>query len=119
MGLEYLQSAIQHYQQGNLLEAKQACENLATHDPNNALAIGLLATVEKVLGNLELAEKLFEKSLNIDPNQSDILNNYAGLLINKEEFSLAFKLLDRAISIAPKSAEHHSLMGCPVEDRQA
>ena len=33
-----------------------------------------------------------------------------GLLINRKEFRLASKLSDRAISIAPKSAEHHWLI---------
>jgi len=109
--VDYLHSAIQHYQQGNLLEAKQACKVAATREPQNALTIGLLATIEKGLGNLEEAERLFSKSLLIEPRQPDILNNYAGLLIDKGEFKAASILSDKAIRIAPFSAAYYSRMG--------
>lgn len=106
-----LRSAIQHYQQGNLLKAKQACEVALTHNPRSALAIGLLATIQTDLGNVEQADRLFKESLLIDPRQPDILNNYAGLLINREEFEAASKLSKRAIKIAPHSAGYYVRMG--------
>ena len=108
---DYLHSAIQYYQQGSLLEAKQACEVVATYDSQNAFAIGLLATIEKGLGNLKQAKRLFRESLVIDPSQPDILNNYAGLLIDIGEFEAAAKLSDKAIRILPDSAGYYSRMG--------
>ena len=108
---DYLHSAIQYYQQGSLLEAKQACEVVATYDSHNAFAIGLLASIEKGLGNLKQAKRLFRESLVIDPSQPDILNNYAGLLIDIGEFEAAAKLSDKAIRILPDSAGYYSRMG--------
>ena len=109
--VHYHHSAIQHYLKGDLLKAKFDCELVAAHIPKHASTIGLLATIEKALGNFDQAEKLFKESLEIDSSQADILCNYAGLLILKEEFQSSVQLLNKAIIIAPKIADYYERLG--------
>jgi len=88
-----LNIAIAAYQSGQLKKAKELCTALAKGCPEDSFALGLLATIEKQLGNVTAASKLFEASINLNPKNADFHHNYAGLL---QELDLK-KALDHSI----------------------
>ena len=67
---EAIKQSIVKYQQGDLEGAKIILEKILEKDHANSYALGILATLEKALGNKEIALKLFKRSTNINQDNS-------------------------------------------------
>jgi tetratricopeptide (TPR) repeat protein len=98
------------YQQGDLQKAKELADNGLKVDQGNSFLIGVLATIEKALGNTEKASQLFEASINISQNHPDILHNYAGLL-QDSDLKKAINLSKQAIAINPENSSYLERIG--------
>ncbi|ABM77032.1 Hypothetical protein P9303_02771 [Prochlorococcus marinus str. MIT 9303] len=72
-------------------------------EQGNSFTLGLLATIEKALGNIDRASELFEKSINIDQRNPDILHNYSILLAEKDP-SKAVNISNRALAMSPENS---------------
>ena len=94
--------ALAAYQNGDFDKAKNLLERLGSRLDNNSLLLGLLATIEKALGNKSRAIALFERSISLDQTRPDILHNYSGLL-EQEDLSKAILLSNLAIKASPKN----------------
>lgn len=55
-------------------------------------------------GNSAEAKKLWEKSLEINPNRFDAYRNMAHIAMEKEQFDLAVKLFKKALEIRPRAS---------------
>jgi S1-C subfamily serine protease len=51
---------------------------------------------------LELSQHHYEAALRLDPERSDILRNFAQVLVAKEEFEQARKTYEKALALAPR-----------------
>ena len=102
---EAIKNSIIAYQQGDLEGAKTGLEKILQADQTNSLVLGILATVEKALGNKEKALKLFKKSTDLSQNNSDILNNYASILMEKD-FAKSIYFSDKAVKISPENSSY-------------
>ena len=107
---EIINQALYAYRQGKLATAKSLIQTAINSNNKNGFAIGILATIEKAMGNADRSAELFELSLCLDPHNASFHHNYAGLLIDTTpekavEHSLA------AIKISPKDAEYLSRCG--------
>ena len=95
---EAIKQSITKYQQGDLEGAKISLEKTLQADHSNSFALGFLATIEKGLGNDKRASKLFNKSINISQDNSDILHNYSDLL-KEQDLEKAIFMSDKALHI--------------------
>ena len=80
---EAIRQSLNEYQQGKLMEAKALLDKAIEVHQVNSVALGILATIEKKLGNYERASYLFEKSIKINERNPDFLHNYSGILEKK------------------------------------
>ncbi len=90
--------------------AKSLIQVAINNNNKDAFAIGILATIEKAMGNAKQSAELFELALTLDPHNASFHHNYSGLLIDTMldkavEHSLA------AIRINPNNAEYLSRCG--------
>ena len=102
--------AIYAYQQGRLETAKNLIQAVIKNDSKDGFAIGILATIEKAMGNAKQSAELFELALTLDAHNASFHHNYSGLLVDTMpgkavEHSLA------AIRIKPNDAEYLSRCG--------
>ena len=100
---EAIRQSLIAYQQGDLAGAKALLDKAVEAHQANSLALGLLATIEKALGNNEIASQLFERSILIDPNNPDTLHNYSALLQNKDP-AKAVKMSNKALETFPDNS---------------
>ncbi|MCG8433095.1 MAG: tetratricopeptide repeat protein, partial [Gammaproteobacteria bacterium] len=102
-----LRNAFTRFQQGNLIAAEQACEEILALDPENADALHLLGIAIGQQGRNEQAVELLQKALKKKPTDIHILNNLAQTLLRLEQFSQAGELLERAVNYEPGFTEGH------------
>ncbi|KZR66017.1 class I SAM-dependent methyltransferase [Prochlorococcus sp. MIT 1306] len=102
---EAIRQSLVAYQQGDLRSAKSLLEKTIEARQENSFALGFLATIERALGNNERASQLFEKSIDIDQNNPDILHNYSALLQEKDPIK-AVKISDKALEISPENSSY-------------
>ena len=102
---EAIRESILAYQQGNLVNAKHIMERAVSKHQENSVALGVLATVEKALGNNERASDLFKKSISINERNPDILHNYSTLLQDKDpEKAVIFS--NKVIEMSPNNSTY-------------
>ena len=102
---EIIRQSLIAYQQGNLTSAKALLDKTIEAHRANSFALGLLATIEKALGNNETAIQLFESSLGINQNNPDFLHNHSDLLQDKD-LTKAVKLSNKALEISPDNSKY-------------
>lgn len=102
---ELIRESLIAYQQGNLKSAKTLLNETIEADQKNSFALGLLATIEKALGNNERASQLFEQSIGIDQSNPDILHNYSGLL-QENDPTKAVRMSNKALEISPRNSNY-------------
>jgi len=49
----------------------------------------------------ELAQKFYERGLEVNPNHTGLLDSYAQFLLDKDEFNMAKQLLEKSIQLSP------------------
>ncbi|WP_110686564.1 type IV pilus biogenesis/stability protein PilW [Salinicola aestuarinus] len=76
--------------------AQQALEHALEIDADNSEAMEGLALLYQRQGELELAERFFERALRADPEATRIRNNYAALLFQRQRYAQACQQLERA-----------------------
>ena len=106
-----LQEVLQLYQQGQFVAAKARCEQLLQRDPQQAFAIGCLASIESRLGQRSRAEQLFRRSLELNPQQPDFWHNFAGLLIDQARWDAAIACSRQAIGLNAANASYWERIG--------
>ncbi|MFN0164546.1 MAG: type IV pilus biogenesis/stability protein PilW [Burkholderiales bacterium] len=72
--------AFNYFQNGQLAIALEEVRAAIAADPNNASAFNILGLINMDLGDNPRAEEAFRRSLQIAPNDSDLLNNYGWFL---------------------------------------
>ena len=102
--------AIIFYQKNDLTSARKLLDEANRITPNNAFIIGFLATIEKAEGNLKDAERLFEISIQLDPNEANFLHNYAQLLLNSN-IAKALSLSERSVLLSPNNPNFLERLG--------
>jgi len=74
---------------------------------------------ELILGNIPQAQKLFEKCLEINPEDAAAMFELAKIYISRREYDTALEYLEQAKTIEPKNVYYMSLYGSllQVQDR--
>ena len=98
-------------------KAQDAGSRALDIDPGSAVAIAVLATVEKNNGNLETAEQLYERAIELGPNETVPRVGLARVLGDRNDRMEAIALLHEALTLDPLSptvhkdlAEHYRIL---------
>ena len=90
-----IQLAVQYLQAGQSLKAITRLEKVLNMNPYSFEAYGMLAVVYQRQGEYAIAERNFKKALRIEPDNSDIRNNYGVLLYVTKKYTEAAKQFQR------------------------
>ena len=91
LGLGYLQ-------QGDRFAAADKLQRALQDDPNSALVQHGNAILQDSLGQSGPAQEHFRRALEIEPNDSEVLNNYGSFLCRQNQFSEGVSMLERALA---------------------
>lgn len=92
-----------------MAEFQRALETFRASDfrPGESFALGAMANAfhKGIRRNPEVAEELYQSSIEADPENADTLGNYADFLLgNRKDYDKAEELYSRAIEVDPKHA---------------
>ena len=104
-------AALDAFRRGELFAAQQLCASLLQSSVGHALGLGLLAMVEKQLGNRSAAAHFFSESLKANPQNADIHHNFAGLLI-RSDLHQALHHASAAVELVPTCSAFHERLAC-------
>jgi type IV pilus assembly protein PilF len=86
----------EYYQRGNFSVALSETRLAVSEDPSYAPAYNMQALVYMQLRDDASARTAFEKALSLDPNSSEVMNNYGWFLCLQSDYKRAQELLMRA-----------------------
>ena len=79
--------------------------------PEDIEATDLLGRSHEALGDTENAQRLYARTLELDPNHTDVLMRSAKIYMGKNDLQSALTMLTRLIEIEPTSVEAYYLSG--------
>lgn len=103
--------AVAFHQEGNLLGARRAYEELLEAEPSHADALHLLGVVAAQTGDPRRAVDLIGKALELDPHNPAAHGNLGSVLHGLRRLDAALACYDRAIAINPHFAQALLLRG--------
>ena len=96
-----IEEAFTLHQSGQLNLAETQYKKLLTYLPNHTFLLTNLGTIALQRGRLEDAVRIIGASLQIDPNQTNALNNRGYALRDLKRLDEALVSYDRAIALNP------------------
>jgi tetratricopeptide (TPR) repeat protein len=87
---------------GNMGEAKKHLTECLQIDPKDSWSYIMLGNIyARNERNLDAAEFYYKKCVEVNPNDGMVLNNYAGLMMEKGNFTKAEELFKKALKLNP------------------
>ncbi|QLB15362.1 type IV pilus biogenesis/stability protein PilW [Mannheimia granulomatis] len=99
--------ALAYLEQNDFPKAKQNIDKALAHDSQDYLPYSVLAYYYQQTGDVENAEKAYQKALNLSENRPDVLNNYGTFLCKQGQFQQAYQQFEKAIQ-SPKPYYHQA-----------
>lgn len=87
--------------------AAKNCRSMLEINPKDTHCLHVLALIEVQLGHCLHAIQSIEKSLEIDPNNVNVLCNYGVMLAEQKRYEEAAEALGKAIKLEPNNIEAH------------
>ncbi len=115
---EMIEEAFALHHSGQLDLAEIQYKKLLIYLPTNVSILTMLGTLALQKGKLEDAVRIIGESLQIDPNQTNALNNRGNALRDLKRLDEALESFDRAIALNPDFAEAHSNRGNTLLDHK-
>jgi len=113
-GLAYKAAAA--FGKGDWAEAKKSYIRLLQDEPNNALALMNLATVEHRTGELDSALSHLDRAVKINPHVAQAWVLQGLIYFRKGDSNLAVSSLTRALHEDPLDARAHNYLGVVLKD---
>jgi len=104
-------SAAGHLHDGKLALAEPLVREVLKHHPTDVSAMRLLADIGIRVGRYEDAKNLLERALELAPDYHLARNNYAVVLLRKQELTAALKQVDILLANDPENPHHLTLKG--------
>jgi len=89
--------ALSLHQAGDLNSAKKLYHEIADKNPLDSYALHFLGALEATLGNHQQAKVYLERSLSIQPSNTQFLQNYATILFQMREYRYALEISKRGL----------------------
>lgn len=107
--------AMDAYRAGDLPEAERLCREIVLAQPDHFESTHVLAVAQAGLRRYDQALASYDRALRLRPNDPDVLNNRAGLLVAMGRLEEALQCYDRAIGARPDDAQAFSNRGAVLE----
>jgi tetratricopeptide (TPR) repeat protein len=91
-----LNAMLYHKGMANSLHAMSILESLLEFDPDNIFILNSLAAGYGLHGKISKAKSLLDKAIKIDPNSSDIYNNFGMIEMSEKDYHEAEKMFVKA-----------------------
>ncbi|MEB3884176.1 tetratricopeptide repeat protein [Lyngbya sp. CCY1209] len=103
--VQFLQQQAEVYlRQGQIDDARKACEQLLKIQPNAAAGFKILGDVSLRQGDLEGAKQRYAKALELQPNWAEAYANLGSLYARSQQWEQAIAAFQKAIAIKPEFA---------------
>ncbi len=106
-----MQSAVRHYQAGELQQAESVCRDILSVDTGSAAANHILGVVEHRQGRSEEGLVHIRRALETDPGVADAHNNLGNILKDMGRLDEAISSFRHAIDLQPGFAMAHYNLG--------
>lgn len=103
--LDQLILGIQHFQQRNLIEAKEIAQEILNTDPNHLVARLLLGNCDAAAGNIDEAIGHYRKCLEIDSDYRDAMLPLAKALRSSGEKKDAIEIYKKFLDLDPQNTD--------------
>ena len=104
-------TAYNNYKKGNFKTAETLCYKILSIDNHHFGSIVLLANISMINRNYIEAKKLLKEAINIEPNNTSVLNNLGTACSELGEIKSSIEYYKKAIEIDPKNANAHYSLG--------
>ena len=105
------QSALIAYQNQKLEQAKHSCLDILKLNSDDEDALYLLGSIERKQGNLNDAIIVYQKLVDLQPQNASLWSNLGVLCIQQRQLERAIECLEKAIAIDPNFAQAYSNLG--------
>ncbi len=112
-----IQSALRHYQAGDLQQAEQLCKEILKGHPDNVDAIHLLGIMHYELGEYDLAMSFLEEALRLDTVNANIYYNIGNIFLDQGKFDEARTYYQKALEFNPNHADAYNNLGNALHER--
>lgn len=103
--VQFLQQQAEAYlQQGQVDDARKACEQLLKIQPNSAAGFKILGDISLRGGNIETAKENYIKAIELQPNWAEVYANLGSLYAKTQQWEQATAAYQKAVSIKPEFA---------------
>jgi tetratricopeptide (TPR) repeat protein len=106
-----MQSAIEHYQNGNLEHARQICKKILGKQPNNANVLHFLGVLCYRVHDYDAAITHLKKALRINPSDAEAHYNIGRAYEGKEQIDEAIQSYKSALRIKSYFVDAHINLG--------
>ena len=106
-----LSKALNFFQRGRLVEAKNLVEEIVKNEKNNPQALNLYAFVFYYQNNFNAALEQWQKAIKINPNYIEAYNGCGNAYKNLKKFEEAVQSFKKAIQIEPRYFEAQINLG--------
>jgi tetratricopeptide (TPR) repeat protein len=112
-----LESALQHYQTGNLIEAERICRSVLQRQPEQVEALNILGVILCRSGRADAAIAHLQKALTVKPEFLDAWCNLGSALQEQGNLREAIPYYQRAIALNPDYADAHYNLALVLQER--
>lgn len=89
--------AARYYSQGKVEFALEKAKRAVTIDPTNSMAHSITGVIYEVIGDSKAASQYYKKSVELDPDNPEALNNYGQYLCRNGDSEKGISFLERAV----------------------
>lgn len=114
-----IQSALQHYNSGDLQQAKHFCEKILKDQPDNAEVLHFLGIICAQLKNYDPAIQYLERSLQFNTTNADAYLALGMSFQHKGIIDKAIACYQKTIEMKPDCAEAYNNMGDAFKEKGA
>jgi len=111
-----IETAKQHHQRGQLLQAQERYQSILQIQPDHADALHFLGVIRYQTGQLDEAEALFRRAIHANPAVALYYCNLGFLLRDKKQYGQAEESLKKAIALQPDYADAYFKLGATQID---
>jgi Flp pilus assembly protein TadD len=114
---QQLNSLLELYQTGRYVDAEKLSLSITEEFPKHQFAWKVLAAVLKQMGKINESLIISQKSVELDPQNTEVHNNLGVILQELGRFEEAEQSLKQAIKLKPDFAEAHNNFGILLKEQ--
>ncbi len=113
-----IQSAIEHYNKGNLEQAETLSRKILTKKPKHVDALNLLGLIFYERNNYDVAIDYIQKALRYDPANPYFHNNLGTAYKAKKDLDEAITCYQKALQLNPNFADAYNNLGTALQGKR-